>query len=125
MKYLGLQSFRQTRDPSSGSHSPPGCGNSSRYSIEGATFLDKYGITGDINSLELTSLREQEARRTTVTTQEEHFELLRARNIALGAPLFIAIFMTILWPVPWYGTGDIFQSVSSLVGLWLRLFWHV
>ncbi|KAJ0415136.1 Sodium:solute symporter family-domain-containing protein [Aspergillus carlsbadensis] len=42
--------------------------------------------------------------------EEERAELLKARNIALGAALFIAISMTILWPIPMYGTGYIFSK---------------
>ncbi|KAL4910375.1 hypothetical protein BDW74DRAFT_165433 [Aspergillus multicolor] len=37
--------------------------------------------------------------------ENERVGLLRARNIALGAALFIAISMTIFWPIPMYGTG--------------------
>lgn len=50
------------------------------------------------------------AREITAIAQEERVELLRARNIALGAALFIAISMTILWPIPMYGTGYIFSK---------------
>jgi hypothetical protein len=42
--------------------------------------------------------------------EQERADLLRARNIALGAALFIAISMTILWPIPMYGTGYIFSK---------------
>ncbi|KAL3481042.1 Sodium:solute symporter family-domain-containing protein [Aspergillus californicus] len=45
-----------------------------------------------------------------VTTVEERRALLRSRNIALGAALFIAVSMTILWPIPMYGTGYIFSK---------------
>jgi hypothetical protein len=47
---------------------------------------------------------------TSSTQEQERADLLRARNIALGAALFIAISMTILWPIPMYGTGYIFSK---------------
>jgi hypothetical protein len=42
--------------------------------------------------------------------EHEDSDLLRARNIALGAAFFIAISMTILWPIPMYGTGYVFSK---------------
>jgi hypothetical protein len=47
---------------------------------------------------------------TSPTQEQERADLLRARNIALGAALFIAISMTVLWPIPMYGTGYIFSK---------------
>jgi hypothetical protein len=46
----------------------------------------------------------------TSAQEQERADLLRARNIALGAALFIAVSMTILWPIPMYGTGYIFSK---------------
>ncbi|EEU37119.1 uncharacterized protein NECHADRAFT_97322 [Fusarium vanettenii 77-13-4] len=37
-------------------------------------------------------------------------ELYVARNYALGAALFIAISLTILWPIPMYGTSYVFSK---------------
>lgn len=37
-------------------------------------------------------------------------QLLKARNIALGLALFIAISMTILWPIPMYGSSYVFSK---------------
>ncbi|KAJ5902331.1 hypothetical protein N7495_002859 [Penicillium taxi] len=45
-----------------------------------------------------------------VNVEPEQKDLLQARDIALGAALFIAISMTILWPIPMYGTGYIFSK---------------
>ncbi|CAH0055114.1 unnamed protein product [Clonostachys solani] len=36
--------------------------------------------------------------------------LLKARNLALGAAIFIAVSMTILWPIPMYGSSYIFSK---------------
>ncbi|KAL4793132.1 hypothetical protein BDV19DRAFT_380416 [Aspergillus venezuelensis] len=44
------------------------------------------------------------------SVDQERIELLRAPNIALSAALYIAISMTILWPIPMYGTGYIFSK---------------
>ncbi|KAL4928083.1 uncharacterized protein BDV17DRAFT_292102 [Aspergillus undulatus] len=48
-------------------------------------------------------------------------ELLRSRNIALGAALFIAVSITILWPFPMYDTAYTFSKNFLLVGLSSRL----
>ncbi|KPM46492.1 Urea active transporter [Neonectria ditissima] len=37
-------------------------------------------------------------------------DLYQARNFALGAAIFIAISLTILWPIPMYGTSYIFSK---------------
>lgn len=38
-------------------------------------------------------------------------QLLNARNIALGLALFIAISMTILWPIPMYASSYVFSKI--------------
>ncbi|KAL4878124.1 Sodium:solute symporter family-domain-containing protein [Aspergillus karnatakaensis] len=52
----------------------------------------------------------QETQECLAASQSERAELLKARNIALGAALFVAIAMTILWPIPMYGTGYVFSK---------------
>jgi urea-proton symporter len=37
-------------------------------------------------------------------------DLLKARNWAIGAALFITISLTILWPIPMYGSGYVFSK---------------
>ncbi|TVY20827.1 putative urea active transporter 1, partial [Lachnellula arida] len=52
----------------------------------------------------------EKTRKEVAAIEQNSAELLKARNLAIGAALFVMISLTILWPIPMYATGYIFSQ---------------
>ncbi|KAH8649908.1 Sodium:solute symporter family-domain-containing protein [Xylariales sp. PMI_506] len=74
--------------------------------------VDDTAFAKDVDSLSGDRIKTAEERTEEELQNHELISrrLLKARNMALAAALFIAISLTILWPIPMYGSGYIFSK---------------